>query len=768
MNELEKYHEQVIEQRYPIFETAPEPSSETTANLVAAILRRWHIMLLVFLVMCAVGIPAIWLIIKPLCSVTGAIRVAPILPNILTGEADKGEISNYQNFMNTQAEMITSSQVVQRVADDLSDKNLAFFRDGTAEFVTKLKQGPKDGKTKPDTANILKEAIFDEVITAKADRYTELIKVTMKSNKTEEAKQIVDSFIRAYMAVEVSSSAQGEDRKLTVLEDERKVLAEKLQRQREAIHQLAQEYGTTTLSDRQGMMLERVSSLLAELTKIEARRINLEAQAQLLEQTKEQVIAPEELVKIRRDYINGEPMVNVLTANIAQLDQALIVAKQLLAPTNPELKQKTELLEAVKARLEERKEEAGKTFDELMTKEAASASKKNLVNARTELEQIKAYENRLREILAKEDAETIGLGRKQLTIQDLQDQLSLSKEMYDTVRRRIQELEMERKQPARISVAYSADISYIRDKRVKYTIALMFGAVACGMLLALLRDKADLSLRTPDDVAKRIGIRIIGTTTNPYTINKALLPKQVAEDYQTIRANVGLIDGGGMPQKVVVTSPGMRDGKTTFAINLAISISKSGKKVLLIDGDLRKPDIASLLNLPKNSKGVQDVLLGREFEEAIYPIPLTGLDVLLANSRNTNDAYELLASPTAAECINRVSERYDHVIVDTPPVLAFPDALLWAKMADAVILTSLAGHTTGPDLKEAKEKLAQINVRVLGTVLSNVEVDHSYYRYGYNYYAQKARKNKNDKQNRIKAFLLPVEKKDKTPDNSKS
>ncbi|MHC4157766.1 MAG: polysaccharide biosynthesis tyrosine autokinase [Planctomycetota bacterium] len=767
MNELEKYHDQVIERRSPIFETAAEPSAETAVTLVAAILRRWHIVLLVFFLTCVIGIPAIWLLIKPQYSVTGAIRVAPILSNILTGEADEGEISNYQNFMNTQAEMITSHQVVQRAADDLADKNLTFFEARAAKPITKLKQALKNTTTSPDLASILKQAIFDGVITSVADRRTELIKITLKSTRPEEDKQIVNSFIRAYMAVEVSSSAQGEDRKLTVLEDERKVLAEKLQRQREAIHQLAQEYGTTTLAGRQDMMLQRVSSLLAELTKIEARRINLEAQVQLLEQTKEQTIALEELLKMRQDYINGDPMVNVLTTNIAQLDQALIVAKQTLAPTNPELKQKVELLDAVKTRLEERKAEAGKAFDDLMSKESTNANKKILINSRTELEQAGAYENRLREILAKEDSETIGLGRKQLAIQDLQGQLDLTKEMYDIVRRRIQELQMERKQPARISVAYNADISHIRDKRVKYTLALIFGAIACGMLLALLRDKADLSLRTPDDVVKRIGIRIIGTTTNPYTIKKALLPKQVAEDYQTIRANVGLLDGGGMPKKLVITSPGMRDGKTTFAVNLAISISKSGKKVLLIDGDLRKPDIANLLNLPKNTRGLQDVLLGREFEEAVYSTRSRGLDVLAADSQNMNDAYELLATPLAAEYINRVSQKYDHVIVDTPPVLAFPDALLWAKIADAVILTSFAGHTTAPDLKETKEKLAQINVRILGTVLSNVQVDHSYYRYSYDYYAQRGRRD-NGKRSESKTLMLPVEEDDKNPDDSKS
>ncbi|MBA7698117.1 Tyrosine-protein kinase YwqD [subsurface metagenome] len=182
---------------------------------------------------------------------------------------------------------------------------------------------------------------------------------------------------------------------------------------------------------------------------------------------------------------------------------------------------------------------------------------------------------------------------------------------------------------------------------------------------------------------------------------------------------------------------------------------RSGKKVLLIDGDLRKPDIAHLLNLPKGSSSLQTILLGREFDQAVYSIPSTGLDVLVADSHNRADAYELLASPDAMQHINIISQKYDHVIIDTPPMLGFPDALIWAKIGDAVILTSFAGRTTTPDLREAKERLTQINVRVLGIVLNNVRVEQSFCRRSYNYYAQADQSGKKTKQANTE-LLLPM------------
>jgi capsular exopolysaccharide synthesis family protein len=768
MSDLEKYHSQQLVQDTRYLKGPGAVENDSSPGLIVPVLRHWRIMLLAFLSVCTVGIPVVWLSVKPGSQATAAIRVAPIIPSILFSDKDSERvIPMYENFKNTQADLLMDDKVLRRVVDALMDKNLVFFNGRNSP--EPAQNSGLNGQAAPDAVALLRQLLVRGDIKVIPERHSELLKISMEIDRPGEAVQIVNSFVDAYMAVVVSEEAKDGDLKLTVLENERRVLADRLERHRKAVHDMSQEYGTSALQDRQKIMLDRVAAMQAELTRVETRKVILETQIELFRRKEDRNISGEQLLKVYYDFVNADLMVKALTENIAQLEQSLIVAKQTLAPANPEIHRKTELLETLKQRLEQRRKEVGRSFDEMLTEESAKSDKNKLKSINAELEQTIVYEKRLQEMLDKEDSRTIELGRKQLAIQDLQEQLNMTKELYETVQRRLQELEMERKRPARVSVAYYANTIPVRSKRAKYTAALMFGAVISGMFLALLRDRVDRSIHTPDDVVKHVGIRVIGTTTRLDGAMKSLSSRRIIDDdYQTICANLGLFNGEGTPKKLVITSPGPREGKTTLSINLAASLAKIGKNVLLIDGDMRKSDIAKLLKLPYANNGVREVLLGREFEKVVYVMPAARFHVLTSNPCEPSKIYELIARQQAGEFMDVIGLKYDHIIIDSPPVLAVPDALLWAKLSDAVILTSLADQTRSPDIRETLYRLAQIKVKVLGIVLNNVPYHYGYNPYGYGYHTSAGSAGVNHNRTTRKVVLLPIREKNNNLDTRNS
>jgi len=732
------------------------PGTHST-HVVRGILRRWYVVLAVFVVVAGAGVPLAWVLLPPKQSANAGIRVAPIIPAILFNDSDSDRvIPMYENFMNTQAMIMTSDPVLQRAADELAQANLTFF-EGTsplADLCQRLHipagltsrlgitpsttEKPEADKTeKLDPVQALRDALQDGDIRIQPQRRSELITILVDSFNGAEACKIADAIVRAYMAIEGSKSSETEDKQLSILEEERRTLAERIQQQRETIHQMAEEYGTVALTDRQSMMLDRVADLQKELTRVEALRMAQEARHQLLQKTEDPNAAPRQMAERRQQFITADPTVAALTQRVAQLEQELIIAQQSLAPQNPELQKTERILQAFQQRLQAKRQELTDEFGEAVGQETARAALDQVTIAQAQLEEITTQETILQQELEKENLATIALGRKQLDIRKQQEQLALNQNLHDTIRKRIQQLQLEQKRPARISVAYQARATMLPSRRKKLAVAIPFGALCAGLGLAFLLTKADHHLRSQQDIVQRLGVPVLGTVVNPRELRRKQLPRQLVDDIQAIRSNLCLLGRGNMTHTLAISSAGVGEGKTTLAVNLATSVARSGKRVLLIDGDLRKPDVAHSFGLPKHGWGVPDVLLGLcSFEQAVQASSVPCLDVLVCDGRNGEHAVEALSEPKTSAMLQEITKNYDHVIVDTPPVLAGPLALLWARLADAVVLSTMMGRTIYPDIKEASARLAYMNINVLGQVLAKVNFSESYNRYAYYYRPQ--------------------------------
>ena len=191
---------------------------------------------------------------------------------------------------------------------------------------------------------------------------------------------------------------------------------------------------------------------------------------------------------------------------------------------------------------------------------------------------------------------------------------------------------------------------------------------------------------------------------------------------------------GQASSAVVVTSPGARAGKTSVAILLAKSLANVGKKVLLVDGDLRRANLSERLSLG-GAAGLTDVLSGRATLEAVCTGDrLPSVDVMSAGTEAHRDETELLANGAFRKCVTEWKKKYDFVILDSPPVLPVADARILASQVDGVILTLRAAHCRRADAIDALNQLNAVGSKTLGTVLVGADQESGYHRdYGSNY-----------------------------------
>ncbi len=692
------------------------PNSQPPFDFASFLARRWWLILLLMLPIYALGIPAILLYVPKVQDTVGAVEIAPIVTPILYNDMESDRpLPNYESFKNTQATIMSSDKVLSRVANELRDRGLFFFQ-GAEDYLLALRQ-----------------AVTDETILIEPDLKSNLVLVKMTTPWPAQAEAIVNSIIRNYMDITVQDQMRGDDTKLGILENERKQLEAKLERQRETIRQLVEEYGTDELTERQSLEFERVAGLQRELSMADIRRMALESQIQSFDVQVPAAASATGWIQLRNQIINSDPTLQALVQDMRRYEELVTLGRRTLAENNPELKQREQVLETLRERYEERLDQMVSELEESLKQEQETAKKQKLGELRTELEYLQSYQALLQDKIKNQDAQTILLGRKQFMINDQKEQLAATKDRLREINARIEGLMIESKRPARISVAFEAQSVPAPGKRKKMLAAIGFAGLAFGGAVALLIHSRDKRLHQPQEVVQRIGVRILGTTTSPNSVSRHFLAQQLSDDYQTIRANLGLLGGKENSQFILVSSPGVRDGKTTFAINLATSFAQAGRKVLLVDGDLRKPDVAVALNLPMDLRGLQDYLFGKDLGLCTYKLDSLNLHVLASDFRNASDALNLIAHPQTAERIRALRQSFDTIIIDSPPVLAFADSLVWSRMVDVVILASFLGRTSQEDIREAIRRLEEVGANVVGTVVNNVKVEHGYRQYGYGY-----------------------------------
>jgi len=308
-----------------------------------------------------------------------------------------------------------------------------------------------------------------------------------------------------------------------------------------------------------------------------------------------------------------------------------------------------------------------------------------------------------------------------------------------------------------------------------------------GLAASFLRDFLDNTVKTPDDVEQMAGLPNLGVIPGispglvraayysgyglgkskhkelapgetetlagdkdtkaivglcrPETVTLSHPHSSIAESFRALRTALLLANSGMPPRTILVTSGLPSEGKTTIAINVAITLAQRGGRVLLVDADLRRPSVHRHLMGSRKSRdempGLSHYLTGNSpLSDCIQPSGLIpNLEVMMAGSIPPNPA-ELCSSEPMRKLLHDLREEYSHVIIDSPPLLSVTDSTILSVQTDGVLLVSRSGFSTRDSLRRAKKLLEHVNSRLLGVVLNdlNLAVDGYYYYYYYGYY----------------------------------
>jgi capsular exopolysaccharide synthesis family protein len=362
----------------------------------------------------------------------------------------------------------------------------------------------------------------------------------------------------------------------------------------------------------------------------------------------------------------------------------------------------------------------------------------------------------LEALMKQEEAEARKLESYEIQDEEFRKGIALTSKVLDETLKRLEQINL-----VRDFGGYDARV--IAEPGVGYKVSpiawqfLIAGAllgVLAGAGGAYLLDMADKSFRTPEEIRKRLGlplvghipflshpgqpVRLGGPDGSPVELDPALFvlhrPNSVeAEAYRSVRTALYFSTHSERHKVVQVTSPNMGDGKSTLIANLAVAIAQSGRKVLLVDADLRRPRIHKVFGLSAR-QGLAKVLSEDvELAEAVQGTVVPNLSVLPCGPRPSQPA-ELLTLPRFADVLEELRESYDYVLIDTPPLLAVSDPCAVAPRVDGVLLTIRVAKNGRPAAERARDLLVGLRVPVFGVVVNGVGQHGAAVGYGYEHY----------------------------------
>ena len=456
--------------------------------------------------------------------------------------------------------------------------------------------------------------------------------------------------------------------------------------------------------DYENLLAQKYSTLDQALNQVTAERISKEAIYQ-------------EVKKSGIDYnvVLEKPIIQDLMRDYIKLESEYARLLMIHKPEYPKMLQLKDQIDTIKKRIE--------------------TEEQNIINTlHSDYQLALKKEKLLSSAIAKLRMDVTALQKDMIQFQILKREVETNRVMYDTLLQRLKEVD--------ISTTLTENDVQILDraqvpkrpfkprKAFNIALSLIFGLFG-GVFLAFFVEYFDNTIKTDADIERISRLPVIGNVPISKTSPKSLINDlsgdglAFSEAFRSISTNIQFSHSSRFPKPILITSPVSQEGKSTISASIAKSLTSLQKKGIIIDADLRRPDIHTLFNLD-NTTGLSTYLAGTsEFNGLIKKSQSPGLDIITAGPALQNPS-ELLNSSRIKELIDVLSAAYDYIVIDSAPILGMSDSLILSTISEGVILVVKANNTPLDALSQTNKALMNINANTVGVILNGVNTKSGY------------------------------------------
>jgi len=722
-----------------------EPARKFSARVVArAIRRNWWQILLIWSLASAGLVTLIYLRVKPTFEAVAYVLIEPPSnSNPLLGVANLN--GNVESQLETQAQRMLTPDILGVALKD-----------------------PKVAGLPRIVATLDAEALIRKELRVEVKRGTHYILVAMSSQSSQEAVAIVNAVAAAY-ETSVANLASAESRKQTVrlekfLLELNKQVEDRKTAWTEAANRLDGPGGGDEPADpgnvnaleqvrqRESITFEEFKAIAANLNTVEMSLLEAERRLDRTKAARRQSMESVKLDKFVDQEVQANPELNRLRDEYDRAKERHDKAQLIVRPGDVSLRQAEKQMWALKAKYLAKVAQLRPVIRQKLEATMSGGGERDVREAEDQVFALQtrrdAYEKKMKQMKVEISRTHRIRAKDSVVIEMAQSDHNYSRDLRDKVKQQYDAKLIDVENEGNKVYVTLAAITGVptTNARTKLMAAAPMGTLGVVLALFVLLEMGAGRVADPDDIRGRLNLGVIGVVPPLPTAEplRGALPwgngperakRRVEEFVQSLdHLRVQLWAGrraGSRHRVVLITSACVSEGKTTLSAQLAGRCANAGMSTLLIDADLRRPALAKLLEVPA-SPGLADVLAGEvDPEGAMTVIGNAGGFHLMPAGRRGQDPARLLETERLGELLARLRETFDMIIIDAPPVLPVPDALILGRHADGAVLAVRHDSSRYPLVERAKQKLASVGVPILGAVVNGVKGGSSYGNYAY-------------------------------------